>query len=144
MSPDSTEMIRSAIRYSGKDGTAGTDVVVVEDVEVVGTIVVVVEVVEVDVVVVEIGAGSFDDVHDAATSTVAMSKYERALMIVDSIRLNPRCLAPSRRRIRRLPSMSFRSRSGSADAHPRIPPTTGMLRVPAPRVRELVARLECR
>ena len=85
MSPVSTEMIRSAIRYSGNDGTAGTDVVVVEVGAVVGGIVVVVVVVEV-VVVVVVAAGSFDDVHETMTSAVAASKYERDLMNVDSIR----------------------------------------------------------
>lgn len=84
MSPVSTEMIRSAIRYSGNDGMAGTDVVVVKVVAVVGGIVVVVVVVE--VVVVVVAAGSFDDVHETMTSAVAASKYERDLMNVDSIR----------------------------------------------------------
>lgn len=110
MSPVSTEMMRSAIRYSGKDGTLGVAVVVVAAVvvEVLGAAVVV-EVVGAAVVVV-VGAGSLDDVHEAMTSAVATSKYERDLMFVDSIRLNPRCLAQPRRRIRHPPSRRCRSR----------------------------------
>jgi len=74
VSPVSTEMIRSAIRYSGKTGIDGTDVTVVGDVVVVGEVVVVVEVVVVEVVVVVVAAGSFDEVQDAMTRTVTMSR----------------------------------------------------------------------
>jgi len=73
VSPVSTEMIRSAIRYSGKDGIDGADVTVVDNVVVVGEVVVVVEVV-VEVVVVVVAAGSFDEVHEATTRTVAISR----------------------------------------------------------------------
>jgi len=73
VSPVSTEIIRSAIRYSGNDGIDGTDVVVVDVVVVVGEIVVVVEVV-VEVVDVVVAAGSFDEVQEAMTRTVAMNR----------------------------------------------------------------------
>ncbi len=75
MSPVSTEMIRSAIRYSGNDGMLGVAVVVVADVVVVDDVVVVVEVVGAAVVaVVVVRAGSLDDVQEAMTSAIATSK----------------------------------------------------------------------
>lgn len=72
MSPVSGEMIRWAIRYSGKETSLGTDVVVTDDVVVVGDVVVVVVVIETVVVVVK--AGSFDDAHEATTSADATSR----------------------------------------------------------------------
>ncbi len=74
MSPVSTEMIRSAIRYSGNDGMLGVAVVVVADVVVVDDVVVVVEVVGAAVAVVVVRAGSLDDVQEAMTSAIATSK----------------------------------------------------------------------
>jgi hypothetical protein len=65
-------MIRSAIRYSGKEGALGIDVVVVDDVVVLGTVVVVV--VLVVVVIVVVGAGSFDDVHAVKISAAATNR----------------------------------------------------------------------
>jgi hypothetical protein len=61
--------------------------------------------------VVVVPAGSLDDVHEAMTSATATSTHERDLMIVDSIRLNLRCLAQPRRHIRRPPSRLCRSRA---------------------------------
>ncbi len=72
MSPVSGEMILSAMLYSGKEVSFGTDVVVVDDVVVVGNVVVVVVVVEAVVEVVE--AGSVDDVHETTTSATAASR----------------------------------------------------------------------
>jgi len=74
VSPVSTEMIRSAIRYSGNDGMLGVAVVVVADVVVVDDVVVVVEVVGAAVAVVVVRAGSLDDVQEAMTSAIATSK----------------------------------------------------------------------
>jgi hypothetical protein len=62
-------MILSAMLYSGKAASFGTDVVVVDDVVVVGDVVVVVVVVETVVDVVEVG--SFDDVHETTTNAIA-------------------------------------------------------------------------
>ena len=60
--------------WNGKDGTDGTGVVVVDDDDVVvGEVVVVVELV-VEVVVVVVAAGSFDEVQEAMTRTVAKSR----------------------------------------------------------------------
>lgn len=106
MSPVSREMIRSAIRYSGKEGSLGTDVVVVDDVVGADEVVVVVGAVEAFVAVVE--AGSFDDVHEATTIAATTNRRIRDFMVVDSIRLNPRCLVQPIRRTRHLPSMSCR------------------------------------
>lgn len=107
MSPVSGEYSRWAMLYSGKVASPGSDVVVVDEVVVVAmVVVVVVVVVVVDEAVVD--AGSFDDVHEAATSAAAISRRILDFMVVDSIRLNPRRLAQPIRRTRFLPSMSCR------------------------------------